>query len=249
MPYNSLDEASAVPAPTISVGAPLVSVGETLESMRGELYYQLGGRDDIDPNRLTKWLNWAYLDLWTSLEIDEAKGSMVLELQEGQPVYVLPYQVSTILEAAIEPSGSSQRGKLLSKIDLRAYRKMPDVVGEPEQYFRHGNLLVVYPTPVTARRLFLDFRSRPLPLVEETDSPALPVEWHEAILLNARKKGFSSIMEFDKALPAENDFVNTVRRRQDREANEDEGRVIQSAVPRHGYMLTRKRGRLSAEPE
>lgn len=249
MPYIALDQATAEAAPTIPVGAPLTSVGETLASLRAELALQLGNRGDIDPTRLDKWINWAYDDVWTSLELDEAKASYSFNTVAGQPLYTTPYQVVTTLGASVVDSTSIYGGQPLGKTDLRSYRMLENKADRPGKYFRLGNLLVLYPTPDGVYTVVVDFRSRPLPLVQETDSPALAREWHETILLAARKKGFSGILEFDKALPAENDFVNSVRRRQDREADEDEGRVIRSSVPRHGRKLIRKQSYRSPEPE
>lgn len=247
MPYIVLDEASAQAAPTLTVGQPRTSVGETLASLRTELAAQLGNRDEADATRLNKWINWAYIDLWTSLKLEEAESSFSFNTVSGQALYALPFQVGTTIGASVVDSSNTYGGVPLEKTDLRMYRMLEDESDRPRKYFRTNNVLVLYPTPDAVYTVVVDFLSRPLPLVNDTDSPALDREWHEAILLNARKKGFSALLEFDKAMPAENDYISNVRRREDRDVEEDTGRIIRSSVPRHGRLLQRKF--LPSEPE
>lgn len=248
MPYLVIDPAAAEPAPVLTVGAPHTSDGETLATMRSELFYQLGGRDDLTDDRLDKLINWAYLDLWTSLKLDESQSSYGFNTVPGQALYALPYQVRSTLGAAIVDQTSAYGGVPLEKIDLTAYRRLEVASGPPRQFFRSDRVLVLYPTPDQIYPAIVDFRLRPAPLVADTDSPVLGHEWHETILLNARKKGFSALQEFDKAMPANNDFIDHVRRREDPSADEDTDRVVGSSVPRSARMLNRTR-RFHREPE
>lgn len=242
MPYSVLDKASAAPAPVTTLGAPLISQGQTLDSLREELDASLGGRADILTPRYDLWLNEAYTDLCTSLELDELKGSLALTLVPAQAVYTLPYVVSTIIGAALVlPTSENYNGGYpLDKTDLSAYRSLVAASGDPEVYFRMNDLLVFYPTPKAARTIALDFRIRPLPLTLGTHSPILGVEWHEAIKLGARFRAWKALMQYDKAEPAENDYIKLVRRRTDRQATEDEGRVVGSSVPRDISQLRRR---------
>lgn len=238
MPYNVLTEDLAEAAPATTIGQPRTSEGETLASMVAELQKMLGNRGDIDDARAKMWINQAYVDTWTSLQLEEALASLDFPLVSGQHIYALPDVVATTIGAAIVDTDDLQGGWPLIKTDLYGYRRFPDEEGAPTHYFRLGNILVIYPTPEDADTLVLDFRSRPLLLVEDTDSPALGYEWHEVILLNARKKGFSALLEFDKAMPAENDYIQSVRRRRSAEADEDEGRIVHSSVPHDARMLS-----------
>ncbi len=249
MPYQTIDSSLAEPAPVVLDGMPLTEEGETLASMETELFYSIGGREDATLERLRRWINQAYIDLFTSLELDEGKASYTFLTTSGQNQYLVPDVVATTLGVTVLQSESIYGGIPLTKGDLSSYRRREEAVGLPREFFRYGKILVLWPTPSRVVDLSVDYRLRPAPLVEPTDSPILPREWHEAILLNARKKAFSSLMEFDKAMPAENDYVNQVRRRQDTEANETENRVPRSAVPRNGRMLIRSRIISSPEPE
>lgn len=241
MPYIVLDRTTAEAAPATSIGAPYTSVGETLLSLRTELKKMLGNRADIDNARLNLWVNFGYVDVAASLKIDELRGSIGFPTVPGQPLYLLPNAVAAIYGAAVADSVNYPEfgGRALDKIDLAGYRSLKVITDEPERFFRLGDLLVLWPTPVAARDLALDFWIRPQPLVVDTDSPILGYEWHESILLNARKKAFSALQEFDKALAAQNDMVASVRTKQDNKAREDENRIVLSSVPRNKMMMQR----------
>lgn len=241
MPYKVLSETGATVIPATTLGNPLVSVGETLQSLRTELDRMLTGRDDVDTTRLNLWINWAYVDLASSLDIDDLKGSMGFNTVVGADLYKLPYEVMATRMAAVVDTVTygSLGGIPLRKTDLNAWRMRSDQSDEPREYFRERNLLVLWPTPKAVRSIGLDFWIRPVKMVNDTDSPILPLEWHEAILLNARKKAFSALQEFEKAMVAENDFINLVRRKEDRDEREDDGRIVTSSVPRRKIDLLR----------
>lgn len=233
MPYNVLSQDLAETAPVTTLGAPLTEVGMTLAEMQDELDAMLGRRADIVPERFALWLNQSYTDICTSLDIDELKGGLGLLMIADQPLYLLPYAVSTIMGAAmvLPTSVRISGGYPLDKTDLTTYRSLEAEGDDPRMFFRLNNMLVVWPTPDEARTLALDVRIRPQWLAATTDSPILGTEWHEGILLGARQRGFAALMEYDKAASAGNEFVTFMRRRTDREAKETEGRVIGSSAP------------------
>lgn len=247
MPFIVLNEGAATVIPTSGLGVPLVSTGETLLSMDTELDASMGVRADITPVRRRSWINQAYVDVASSLEISDLAGSFGFSLVAGQALYKLPievgatrgkYGVSVIDTATYGTLG----GRALLKTDLEAYRVHGDLTEEPREYFRQRSLLVVWPTPLNIRALAIDFWIVPQYLVNDTDSPILSLEWHEAILLKARAKAFARVQNFDKAQQAENDFVSFVRRRVGRDEKEDSGRLITSSVPRRRSQLWRRWG-------
>jgi hypothetical protein len=250
MPYIVLDSAVAAAAPVVTKGAPLVSVGETLASLRSELKKMLAGRTDVDLPRLNLWINFAYQDLASSLEIDDLKSAYGFPTVAGQPLYQVPAVVGSTRSAAlIDPVNSPiYGGRPLMKTDVDNYYREENRSDYPQKYFREAGLIVLYPTPDQAYTVALNFWIRPANLVNETDSPILAYEWHEAILLMARAKAFSALLEFEAAQAAQNDYVNLIRRKVDRTQREDEGRIITSSVPRRRSQLTRNRRQSGMEP-
>jgi hypothetical protein len=243
VPYIVFDLAAAQAAPATTIGAPKISTGDTLASMRVWLQRALGGRDDLPTSRIDEWINDAYLDVCTSLDIDEMKGSLAITTTTGQAMYRLPAVVSSTQGAALTDSTLNNGGQPLSKVDKSAYRDWSNQSGRPEHYFREGELVILYPTPDKAYSVVLDIRIRPVILTLDTHSPILGQEWHRPIRLTARQMAFDDLQEFDKAAPAENSAISSIRRRNDREATEDERRVVGSSVPGRGRRPNRYLGR------
>jgi hypothetical protein len=250
MPYIVLDPGAAEAAPVVTRGAPLTNVGETLASLRGELRKMLGGGNVADTPRLNLWINFAYQDIASSLEIDEMKSAYGFVTVAAQAMYRVPAVVGSTRSAALIDAVNNPvyGGRPLTKSDVDDYQREENRTDPPQKYFREAGILVLYPTPDKAYTVAVNFWIRPENLVNETDSPILAYEWHEAILLNARAKGFSALLEFDKAMAAQNDFINLVRRKTDRDQREDEGRIVLSSVPRRRSDLIRNRRRTNGEP-
>ena len=240
MPYISLDPTTAAPAPAITAGAPLTSVGDTLNTMQQEIIPALGGRSDIPIARITNWINQSYRDLASSLDIETLYSSYSYPTVIGQPMYTLPHSVASTRSVSVADAVnySAYGGRPLEKMDLNEYRVAKEASEEPRGYFRHATVLVVYPTPNSAWTLAVDFKIRPDNLTELTDSPILPAEWHEAIIIGALEKGYRRLMEFEKAMVMQNELVAFVRRKRDEKAEEETGRVVMSSVPgRHRETL------------
>jgi hypothetical protein len=241
VPYTLIDEAGAEAIDFGTLGDPATGGSMALSTLRDELRLMLGNRQDVEPGRLDLWLNMAYVDLWTSLPLEKAKANVAFDLVAGQPFYLLSEIVESTEELAVVDDESIDGGWLLHKIDLAAWRRMPEDDDEPSEFFRQGNVLVLYPTPSEARTAVLDFRMVPAELVEDTDAPLLGREWREGLLLSAKAKGLYALEEDSRALVADNNLVGFVRRRKDPSTEEQSGRVITSSVPRNGKMLVRRK--------
>lgn len=242
MPFIALDPSVAEAAPVTTLGEPKVNYGLTLAALSAELSKMLGRRDDVDSDRLELYVNLGYVDLVTSIESGEANGSMILDLLADQSLYLLPESVAAILEASIidEDEPVEYGGRPIMKIDLRTYRMSRVWTGKTQQYFRHNDMLVLYPTPEFAGQMVLDFRLRPVWMTDPDHSPFLGVEWHEGVLLAARWKMFAALLEPGMAISAQNDYVNFVRRRLDMTAIERQQTVGRSEVVRDTRQLTRR---------
>lgn len=241
MPYIVLDPTTAAAAPTTTIGAPLTSYGKTLDSLSSELLARLGGRSDIDASRLTGWINDAYAAVAADLTIEELKSSIGLSLVAAQPLYLLPDCVMTTISVSNIDTNDfpTYGGNEMEKKDLDWFLKEPMWSGYPTAFFRQGQMLVIYPTPDNSYGLAVNFWIRPLDLVNPTDSPILGREWHEAVLLAARYRAHSALLEWDMAQLAENEFINFVRRKPDKTAQEKTGQVGRVRIIRRASQLQR----------
>lgn len=243
MPYIVLDPSTAAAAPTTVAGAPLTSVGETLLSLRTELAAELAGRSDVTPARLNTWINYAYRNITAILTIKELFASIALNIVAGQPLYLLPIQVAWIKRLGVQDpvDYTIWGGRELNMIDETTYRSLPTLTGEPRSFFRSQRMVVIYPTPIAARVAPLDFRVRVNDLVNDTDSPLLPIEFHVPILLKARVRGLRALLNYKDAAEAQNDFVSEITPLLNTDAAESENQygVVQPMHRKASLFRTR----------
>jgi hypothetical protein len=249
MPYNVLDPTQAAAAPTTTLGAPLTSTGETLSSISTELSAMLGNRDDIAAGRENSWINKAYRNVAGMLTISEIMGSLPLSFVTGQFLYALPVQVAWIKRLGVQDATNylTWQGRELDLIDLTTYRNLPTAVGPngianapPTSYFRHRRMVVIWPTSDNSYVAPLDFRVRPDDLVNATDSPLLPIEFHNAILLQARVVALSALLNWTDAMKARNDFVSEIKPLLNTDAEESASQYAVVAPVRSQRSLFRK---------
>lgn len=241
MPYTVLDKTTAETAPVVTLGDPLlVDNGMSFADIDAELNSRLLSRTDITPARRLLFINQAYLDLCTSLRLDDLKASMPLTLVEDQPLYLLPDAVASIQFAAISETvaTSGTEGRPLEKIDLSTYRGRRVEEGLAREWFRHTGMFVIWPTPdYTASSIMsIDFRIRPAFVAIgdiATSWPILQSEWHEAIILLAKQKILHEVKEFEASQLAQNEYVNYVRRRTNYETEDEVKQPGRSSVPTH----------------
>lgn len=248
MPYIALDATTAAAAPATTLGAPLTSVGETLGSLRAELIPQII-RGDIATARWNRWINLAYRHVAAMVTINEMMGSLAINTVASQPLYTLPKAVAWIKSIPLSDPAlfPYTGGRNMGMIDLASYRELPDLPGwgntwGPYKYFRFGRLLVLWPTPIAAKSVIIDFRVRPSDLVADTDSPILPEEWHEGILLRSRYVAFRSLQMFEKAKDALNDFVISVKDLVNTDAEELGGKEASFSPARSLRAMYRRGG-------
>lgn len=244
MPYIDLDPTLAEPAPTLTVGAPKTSTGKTLDGMSLELLLRLGGRADIDPARAKVWINDAYKDYCSSLDLPELKSTFAFDTVVGQYLYGCPPQVDYTTGAAIADTSTYpfQGGQPLDKIDIESFQRKPDWQDDVQSFFKYNDdLIVVWPKPSTVHSIVVNFQVRPLDLVEDTDSPFIATEHHEGILLLSVNKAFEALLEWENSQLAMNAYVAWVRRRKDRGAAEKSGMIARARGVRGNADIRRPR--------
>lgn len=246
MPHIALDRTQAEAAVTTTVGAPVPLNGMSLENFDDELHAMLIGRTDTSSTRRRLWINMAYSDLCTSLKLEEVRASIEIPLVADAFMYRLPSAVYAIIAASVidDDEDPDYGGRPLEKSDLVAFRSHPLADSRPREYFKHGDMLVIWPTPEVAGSLVIDFWIRPTWMTVDAHCPILYSEWHEGILLKARHKAFIALQAYDQSMIANNDFVQFMRSRQDVRAIESETMHYRSSVPRSEGMLNRPRGRI-----
>lgn len=248
MPYISLDPGNAQVAPATAIGDPLTNEGETLSSFRTELKASIVR--DIDPNRVDRWINLAYLHVAAMVTVSEMHGSMSITTLVDQPLYMLPSTVAWIKRIPLNDPALYPivGGRDMQMIDLEGYRSLPDYpatyVYSPYKWMRYGRMLALWPRPASAAAITIDFRIRPRRMSLDTHSPILPEEFHESILMRARYVAFRALKMFNEASLAQNDFVSSLREILNTDAEEMKGKrtsVSPAAYLRSSYRNTAPR--------
>lgn len=227
MPFLDLDPSTAIAAPIITDGAPLTGFGHTLAQLRSELVLSQGNRGDVEPPQLNTWINDAYLLIASGLKLKETKGAFLFTTVSDAYLYKLPSQVRYTTGASLVDSTDFPfyGGKPLDKIDEQTFRRLPeDTDNFPEKYFIYGNLLGVWPAG-QGSNVVVEYALRPQALVQDDDSPILPLEWHRGLLLKAKTFAYADLEEWDNRDRAQNDYVSFLREIGDPEAEEKTSQV------------------------
>lgn len=238
MPYLDLDPAAAAAAPVITDGAPIVSGYKTLLQLRTDLLSALGNRGDATPAMLNSWINDAYLLIASGIKFNESQGTYTFNTVVGQPFYKMPaaVQFTTGVSMADPTNYPFDGGVPLNKIDEQTYRRLPLLQDVPESYFRWNGMIVIYPTPAAVKAIVVEYRIRPVPLVQDTDSPILPNEWGRGLFLKAKSFAYADLEEADNAERTQNDYVRFLR---EVGSTESEEKTSQYAAFRRVDTLTR----------
>jgi hypothetical protein len=238
MPYGPV---TAPRAPSnVIFGAPLSERGETLKTLQERLVIMLGDRSDLDPIQLADWINDAYIEVATSFDFIEMEEMFRFQMDIDQPFYTMPegLEYSKSVMIAEDTSESARGGRVLDKIDLDSYRDLPEssafgmgAFQIPRFYLIWNKYLIIYPTPKLRYITTMDIVVRPQPLVNDTDSPILPVDWHRAILLKAKQQVLEDKKSPQEALIAENSYIKFVQGRSNKKALEKTGRFASVSMP------------------
>jgi hypothetical protein len=233
MPFYHLDE-SAAAAVVPTLGAPATGGDYTFLAMQTELLSLLGGRTDIDPPRLGKWLNQAYQGLAAALDLPEFNASIEFDTVGAQPLYLAGASIRRTNSAVVrDTTNYSNGGRPLYKTDLDSLRRLHDESNEPERYYFQNRLIALWPTPTAARTIVMDVFFIPQKMVEDDDAPILGEEWMEVLIARARATAFSALLEFQLAGQAQNEYVAKLREKTDMKAQEKSGMIAGFRPARH----------------
>lgn len=232
MPYNPIDLSVAETPVITTSSSPLTSVGRTLSGMTDELIRRVGNRGDLDTEVAEQCLNDAYMEMASSMNLQEAQGSASFVSVVGSAVYLLPPTVKAITAASRYRSNTDQTP--LGMSDIHSYRRAPYQVGPAESYFRYGqNLLVLWPHPDAAETIVLDAIVLVGKMVNPDDSPIFTEDWHKLLVDLAESFALDDLGDKVEASNVLNKYVSSVRRRIDVRA-EERGSMVAAFRPLRG---------------
>jgi len=251
MPFGPISKSLAAAAGAFTAPAPLTSVGETRLSLETMLRDALNNPTDIQfATKYQTWINQAYRDMASSLELPELEATYSLTTVASQPLYTIPAGVAYTKDAVLtDPTTYPNGGTPLRRIDLDYYRRLAEGTGYLQAWFEHNGVYVIWPAPTGAQTVVFDVRVRPTDLTADNHSPILPVELHEGIYLLARHKALRDRREWKEAALARNDYVAFLRDRIDLRAQARVGSRAGLRPARSEYDLIRTTDGLVKEPD
>lgn len=110
----------------------------------------------------------------------------------SQADYVLPssfYKLHRI-EVIISGTGTSEDRQRLAPITLNSQNYTTNSLGTPECYVLLKDRVTLFPTPDSVKTLRLYYSYSIADMTSDTDSPDVPVEYHEYIAIMAAFNGF-----------------------------------------------------------
>ena len=223
MPFAVIDPSTAEPIVFSGAGPNTGGLGRTLTDFSARLRIRLGNRTDADAY-LTQWVNSAYQKVWNEYDLEEKGFSLTFDTVAGQPFYLLPETIITTRALALVDEDTPEGGWPLRKIDLFTYRKLQeDDQTDPSAFFRHQQVLVLWPTPPAIRTMSLEGNFNPVPLSISTHQTVLGTRWDDVVQEYAAFFAHTDLSESGLAAVALNNAVAFGRSILTRMGDEQEG--------------------------
>lgn len=131
------------------------------------------------------WLNQGQRRSVIESEIRTQEASDEFSTEANVSSYTLPTDFSREIDFY-----NTETHELLIPVGVRDYDSFPTSTGRPYTYTVVGNKLVLYPTPDGVYPLAFRYWKLPSDMVNDTDTPEIPVQYHELLIAYAMKKAF-----------------------------------------------------------
>lgn len=155
-----------------------------LLALRTQLRRRVGNPTtaDVPDADLTGAINSAYSDIAVRYKFHNVRKTGTIPTVVGTLEYNLPADVFAVLRVR-----DNTNKKNLTKVGDRAFAtRSSDTNVKPEVYLRRGNQIIVMSAtggpPDAVYTLEVFYKSKPADLSGDTDTPVIPVAWHEGII-------------------------------------------------------------------
>ena len=223
MPFIPVTPGTATVIAGGPYGAPAVSGYKDLSTLRSELFYDLGSRTDIGNAQLDRYINDAYIDLATSLDIPEPKVSFAFTAVVEQPFYKLPSGVGAIRAVSVHDASDEDAGwRLTVHADASEWRMLANQKGVPRKAFREQGVLILWPMPDSGYVVVVDAKVEPVKLTDPMTFPIFSQQYHEPLLKLAKSKAWDSLQNDEKTLTSEAAASRLINRKTNAEAGTEQ---------------------------
>lgn len=132
-----------------------------------------------------KWLNQAQRRAVIESEFRTLESSETYSTEVGKAAYVLPTNYGRFIDFF-----NTETHEELQPVDPREFDELPESQGRPYAYTVIGSELNLYATPDGVYPLKLRYWRLPADMAADSDTPEIPVQYHELLVAYAMKKAF-----------------------------------------------------------
>lgn len=141
-----------------------------------------------------RWLNQGQRRAVIESEIRIQESAQSIATVSEDPSYALPSDFSRLIDLFYVESH-----ELVVPMDVREFDALPASTGRPYAYTVRGAEVVFYPTPDAAYNFTLRYWRLPQDMVNDADTPEIPVQYHELLVAYAMRKAFLREDDFQAA--------------------------------------------------
>lgn len=141
-----------------------------------------------------KWLNQAQRRavIESEMRIQESAQSYTTGAEDSG--YGLPSDFSRLIDLFYV-----ENHELVVPMDVREFDALPSAAGRPYAYTVRGGEVIFYPTPDAIYSFTLRYWRLPQDMVNESDLPEIPAQYHELLIAYAMRKAFLREDDFQAA--------------------------------------------------
>jgi hypothetical protein len=134
---------------------------------------------------VSRWLNQAQRQAVISSEIRLMEEAKTITTSAGVTAYALPTDYQRLIDLFYVSAH-----ELLVPMDIRDFDALPTSEGRPYGYTVRDANLFLYPTPSEAYEFTLRYWRLPADMVADSDTPEIPVQYHQLLISYAMWKAF-----------------------------------------------------------
>lgn len=178
----------------------------TLTEMRDLLRRGLGGLDsqELPDDDADLYLNMALWELDNRFTFEEKETVANITLSDGVREYTIPSATDAIQGVYVLDDQRTYKVDQMTEDFFQQVRSdKSSARARPDRYLRRDEILVLHPVPDDSYTLNVLLWKTVESLVNSTDSPDLPRNWHELVVENAIARGHFYNQDYNLAQQAQ----------------------------------------------
>lgn len=215
-----------------------------LSTMRDTLRTKIGSpsTSDVSEATLTRILNASYREIGAKYPFNETRCIKSFSTVVGTNRYTLPTDLAVLFRV-----WDATNNIKLRKRGVRFLATMPNQMpaGQPRDYIRAKDWIQLSPSPSEIISVQIFYLTEIQDMVDDTDTPVLPLAWHDGIVLKARHTFYDERGDVGKAIYSKSEWKDWVADKpseidQEKDDLEDAGVIVASLGGEHGRRFGRR---------